>query len=181
MRNGLQVLKDKNLSQLVGVEIGVWRGHNALNILQNLDIKMLYLVDSYIAYPEYNLMEINSHTNMDENEKEARELLKPYEDRITWIIKRAHDAKDDIPNDLDFVYIDGNHSAEFCKMDMEDYYPKVKSGGFFSGHDIWKPTIWPVVMEFAKKYGYVHHQYVKPDNQTWDQAGIDLMDWWWTK
>ena len=181
MRNGLQVLKDKNQRNLVGVEIGVWRGHNALSILQNLDIRMLYLVDSYLLYPEYNHNEILSHTDMEANKAEARELLKPYEDRITWVIKKAHDAKDDIPNELDFVYIDGNHSTIAVVLDMIDYYPKVKAGGFFSGHDIWKPEMRPSIDKFARDRGYEISLYDKPDNQTWDQAGIDLMDWWWAK
>jgi hypothetical protein len=181
MRNGLQVLKDKNLSQLVGVEIGVWRGHNALSILQNLDIEMLYLVDSYLLYPEYNKNEIGSHIDMDANEAEARALLKPYEDRITWVIKKSHDAKDDIPDRLDFVYIDGNHSTNAIIQDMADYFPKVRSGGFFSGHDIWKEELEPSIDKFAKDRGYRYSQFDKPPNITWDQAGTDNMDWWWTK
>jgi hypothetical protein len=181
MRNGLQVLKDKNLSQLVGVEIGVWRGHNALNILQNLDIKMLYLVDSYILYPEYNQNEISSHINMEANQAEARELLEPYADRITWVIKKAHDATDDIPSNLDFVYIDGNHSTDAIIQDMVDWFQKVKSGGFFSGHDIWKPEMRSSIDKFARIRGYEINLYDKPENQTWDQAGIDLMDWWYVK
>lgn len=178
MRNGLQVLKDKNLSQLVGVEIGVWRGHNALSILQNLDIKMLYLIDSYIKYPEYNLMEIESHTDMEANETEAENLLKPYEDRITWVIKRAHEAKDDVPDDLDFVYIDGNHSTAAIQQDMKDWWPKVKKGGFFSGHDWWCPQMAPSIKKFIEDHGHICCHYDKPDGMTWDQAGIDLMDWW---
>ena len=64
---------------------------------------------------------------------------------------------------------------------MADWFPKVKSGGFFSGHDIWKPEMAPSIAKFAKDRGYTHSQYGKPDHMTWDQAGIDRMDWWWTK
>ena len=181
MRNGLQVLKDKNLSQLVGVEIGVWRGHNALNILQNLDISMLYLVDSYKLYPEYNVNEISSHQNMEANEAEARELLKDYEDKITWCVQSSHDASNAVPDHLDFVYIDGNHSKIAIEQDMEDWYPKVRSGGFFSGHDIWKQEMQPSIEKFAKDLGYRYSQFDKPAHMAWDTAGIDRMDWWWTK
>jgi len=36
---------------------------------------------------------------------------------------------------LDFVYIDANHSYESCKQDIALWWPKVKKGGIFSGHD----------------------------------------------
>lgn len=36
---------------------------------------------------------------------------------------------------LDWVYIDANHAYEFAKADMAAWWPKVKSGGIFSGHD----------------------------------------------
>ena len=36
---------------------------------------------------------------------------------------------------FDFIYIDGDHSYQGCKKDLELYYPKLKKGGFFGGHD----------------------------------------------
>lgn len=36
---------------------------------------------------------------------------------------------------FDFIFIDGEHSYETIKADIENYLPKVKPGGLISGHD----------------------------------------------
>lgn len=36
---------------------------------------------------------------------------------------------------FDLIYIDADHTYEGCKRDMEDWYPKLKSGRFFTGDD----------------------------------------------
>ena len=40
-----------------------------------------------------------------------------------------------IEDDLDFVYVDGNHAYDFVKEDIKLYYPKLKIGGVLGGHD----------------------------------------------
>jgi len=45
------------------------------------------------------------------------------------------DAKGLIPDGLDFVYIDGDHSLDSVYTDIVDYYPKVKKDGIIGGHD----------------------------------------------
>ena len=36
---------------------------------------------------------------------------------------------------IDVVYIDGDHTYEGVMKDIEEYYPKIKSGGYLAGHD----------------------------------------------
>lgn len=180
---------------LVGVEIGVWRGESALQILQNLPIKMLYLVDPYIKYNEYNINEISSHQNMDDNKEYARELLKVYADRITWVEKKASHAVFDIPDNVDFVYIDGNHKAEFVKQDIENYYPKVRKLGILAGHDFQKEEIRYTVLEFNKdkehdlwSFPFQFPNVLLDWDEEWrlhtvpsDRISIDQEDWWLCK
>ena len=82
-----------------------------------------------------------------------KRLLK-YSDRVVFIKKFSEEAVDDIPNDLDFVYIDGNHSYEFVKKDIELYYAKMRSGGVLGGHDFNSFSLGVVkaVLEFANNY-----------------------------
>ena len=123
-RPALELLRHKK--ELVGVEIGVERGGNALNLLQTLDIKTLYLVDPFcFIYDSVgNLVEERGGANA--IEEEARRLLAPFSNKIVWVKGYSTEVLDRIPNDLDFVYIDGNHAYEYVKRDIECYYPKVK-------------------------------------------------------
>lgn len=55
---------------------------------------------------------------------------------ITKIKKKSDEYAPMIKNEsIDIVYIDGLHTYEGCKKDIIDYLPKVKIGGFISGHD----------------------------------------------
>ncbi|SDD85095.1 Methyltransferase domain-containing protein [Sphingomonas sp. YR710] len=48
----------------------------------------------------------------------------------------SRDAAALIDNDsLDFVYIDANHSFSSTSEDLDLWFPKLKIGGIFSGHD----------------------------------------------
>lgn len=57
--------------------------------------------------------------------------------------------KDDF---FDFIFIDGNHEYEYVKSDLSNFYPKLKSGGIFAGHDYTEDCGVPIaVNEFAEQ------------------------------
>lgn len=114
-----------NGNGFVGIEIGVYHGYHSRNILRNLLIKKLFLIDPYGTY-------IQDGDAVFENAK--KDLLK-YQDKIEFVRKTSDDAINDVPNELDFIYIDGNHEYEYVKNDFIMYYPKVKQGGIIGGHD----------------------------------------------
>lgn len=161
----LFIKNEKTWSDVVGVEIGTLRGLNAVSIVQNLNIKQLYLVDPYILYDDG----INAYQNRTKDYKIAQQNVKAFKDKVTFVTKKSEDAVDDIPNDLDFVYIDGNHSYEYVKKDIEMYYPKVKPGGILGGHDFRAGFygLCTAVLEFANEH----------------QINLygDHTDWWFVK
>lgn len=116
---------------LVGVEIGVARGDNAKNILETLPVQKLYLVDPYMLYLEDEILIM---TYKDYFSTAKKKLLK-FKGKVKFILKYSLEAIDSIPDNLDFVYIDGNHNYEFVKKDIELYYPKVRRSGVIGGHD----------------------------------------------
>jgi len=114
-------------------EVGTWRGENALDILKNLNVSKIYLIDPWKDYPEVNESDlVGTSRDMDT----TRKKLKKYNNKIVYIRKLSQDAINDIPNGMDFIYIDGNHSHEYAKKDMELYYKKLRTGGVLAGHDI---------------------------------------------
>lgn len=166
IRPSIKFIEGNLKGELIGVEIGVWRGENAEKILQNLSIKKLYLIDPYDAYKSYILPPTKDLTK---DEEIAQEKLAKFKDKIRFIKLKASDAVHLIPDELDFVYIDGNHTYEYVKQDIENYWPKIKKGGVIGGHDYnaKEPGINKAVDEFVKNKKT--RLYIKP------------YDWWIVK
>ncbi len=104
---------------LTGVEIGVYKGIHAKYILRKMNIKKLYLVDIY-------------------KKKEIEKRIGKF-CNFVFIENSSLKASKDIPNELDFVYIDSNHNYDGVLLDIETYLPKVRKGGIIGGHDFGNP------------------------------------------
>lgn len=154
--------------ELIGVEIGTYQGENAEYILDSLNIKKLYLIDPYSIYDEYK-KEYNTWCgkDMEKTKSKAMRLLNVYNDKIVWLIKSSKDAVKEVPNELDFVYIDGNHEASYALEDMKLYYPKLKKGGLLAGHDM--------------HYGGVINALVKFCYENELELNLRFPDWWIVK
>ena len=121
--------------EIIVCEIGVYYGEHALSILKNLNIKKLYLIDPYLRYEEYK--NDKSSEDLKQAKINAHKILKNYENKIVWIEEYSDKAINKIKEELDFVYIDGNHFSPYIDNDLRNYYPLVKEGGILSGHDYW--------------------------------------------
>ena len=117
-----------------GVEIGSFKGEFAKQILNTWE-GILYMVDPWRELTEgYN--DTSNHINHPTAYLETMENLTGMEDRGIMIRALSEQAVELFEDEsLDFVYIDGNHSYEYVKQDIELWYPKVKQGGLVSGHD----------------------------------------------
>lgn len=167
--------------KLVGAEVGSERGINAESILKTLNIKKLYLIDPYLQYTDINLnkeeenylyntkivieedkkLVIPGYTRpkeiMSKIEKIAKKRLRKYKN-VIFIKKKSDEAVKDINEELDFVYIDANHTYEYVKRDLKNYYSKLKKGGFLCGHDCFFPNlgVQKAVLEFAINKKFIH-------------------------
>jgi len=150
----LSQLKGRN--NLIGAEIGVASGIHAACFLLELDINMVYLIDPYIAYKdEHKMVGLERAKEMENN---AYIKLDRYKHKIKWIKEKSVDAARFIDdNSLDFVYIDGNHTYKSVAEDILLYFPKVKKGGLFSGHDYCFRVVRRAVDEFINKQGLKLH------------------------
>lgn len=144
---------------LVGAEIGVFKGRNAKEILDNLDIKKIYLIDNWSR--KYG------------GRDRCANLLRVYSEKLIWLHGRSQDqAKYIKDGELDFVYVDGGHTKPQVAMDLKLYYPKVKKGGLICGHDYQggKPRgVNEAVDEYFGK-GFVYSGRCARSNRH--------MDWW---
>jgi predicted O-methyltransferase YrrM len=103
------------------------------------------------GYPEWKISFYQSFTKKDQK----LYLLKKDSHKINTLeeVKKILDG-----NQLDFLFIDGDHSYEGVKKDFEMYSPLVKKGGIIAFHDI---ALQP---EFTKCY--VHNFWREIKNKT---------------
>jgi hypothetical protein len=120
----------------VGVEIGVQWGISSLALLEK-GVRFLFLVDPWITYEGYGIVGANEAAAEEHNLRICRGRLHPYDDGRHFAILRMPSAEAPrfLPNDLDFVWIDGNHDYAYIKKDIDLYWPKIRPGGLLCGHD----------------------------------------------
>ena len=128
----LDLIKKYIKNKKIIVEIGTDTGNLAEFILKNNQECHLFCIDPYLNYPEYE--DTLNLTSNDIKFNNVKDRLNVYSNRITFIRKFSHDALSDIP-DADFIYIDGNHKYKYVLEDLNDWYPKLKSGGIIIGDD----------------------------------------------
>jgi hypothetical protein len=144
----------------VGLEIGVFKGGFASHILNRKKIKKLYLLDPWSVQVQYpgRLYDGKRH-NMSEVERNVRksfgnmsnvEIIKDISTNVRKYIGE---------NELDWVYVDGNHSYKFVLEDLENCRDLVKKNGYIMCDDYnWrgpnKNELGPkkAIHEFATKY-----------------------------
>ena len=121
----------KNYS--VGLEVGVEYGAFAEQILQNWEGRLV-CVDFWGKQPNYN--EPPNDKNFIEMFDIFNQKMIPFSDRVLIVKNLSEVASRFFPeNYFDFIFIDANHEYSSIKKDMEVWWPKLKSGGLFSGHD----------------------------------------------
>lgn len=131
MRTGTEFLKEVFLNRkIIGVEIGVHDGSHAIELNENLNIDPLYLVDIWETFHQEGLdCDYNFSYEITKNKfKINNNVIILKGDSVATSFKF-------IDNSLDFIYIDANHQYEYVKKDIEAWYPKIKEGGYLTGHD----------------------------------------------
>lgn len=139
-----------------GAEIGVFAADLSERLL-NKGLELI-LVDSWESGTYRNTRDFHSRLSKEEQEgfyEMTKERVKFANGRARIIRKRSVDAAKFIEDgSLDFVFIDADHSYEGCRDDIEAWAPKVKKGGWISGHDYDNPVtddgVKQAVSEFAK-------------------------------
>ncbi len=106
--------------QVIGAEIGIHHAETSLYLLEHCKIKHLYCIDPYLDRDSrYNIVsqQLGEHTNAT--------LLRMTSDKAAQIVK----------DELDFVFIDGDHSYKAVLSDLNIWATKIKSNGLLTGHD----------------------------------------------
>ncbi len=126
------------------IEIGSYAGESTQIFCENF--KFVVAIDPYID--NYDPTDIGCQNAVME------EILKHFQERIIKYdnVALIRASSDDViewdllvNKEVDFVYIDGLHTYEQVKKDIQNYLPLIKKGGFIGGHD-YHPT-WQGVVD----------------------------------
>lgn len=157
-----------------GVEIGVWEGGNAEEVVNGLPLEKFWLVDCWGDWSSQPGVEESLGIKEDSDFWErlytqVQERFAHYPN-VEIVRLWSHEAAKQLPNDLDFVYIDGNHSYEGVAADLRLWVPKVREGGWVMGDD-WNTTgVMKAVPEFVGEYNY-SLQIAEANSQWWFVKG----------
>lgn len=154
-------------------EVGVFKGINAKKFLDEMNIEHAWLVDCW-GHFENEPQTIANHkidenpTFWDKTYEQVQEVFKNYPN-VSLVKAWSQEAAGLVPDDLDFVYIDADHTYDATVQDIKLWLPKLKIGGWLMGDDyMWEGTH-KAVNDFVEKYNYILH------------SGSKNTQWWFIK
>lgn len=120
----------------VGAEIGVAEGRFSAGLLSLCPDLLLWAFDDYRpGYKTWMGTEWDAATQ-DANRATFLAILPRFAPRLTFVEKSSLEAAAWLDDGaLDFVFIDADHSHEAVSADIAAWTPKIRDGGWITGHD----------------------------------------------
>ena len=146
----------------VGVEIGVWKGDTSARFLERCGF--LHMVDPWAVEPyqddDYNAY-LKKYAKLT-GSLDPADFQKYYDNIYRDVVKRFKDAPvnicrctsydffDTFSGHVDWVYIDGLHTFDGCRADLQNAIKIVREGGWIFGDDYGnKPEVKRAVDSFG--------------------------------
>ena len=163
----------------IGAEIGVWMGNSSERMLER-GLTHLHLIDPYSTSPYKGNSEMSfeqyiakyqqitgefseaGFTNFyNQVYKSVENKFKPRKNVTLHRMTSSAFFNKNPDIELDWVYVDGDHSYEGCLHDLEASLPHINKGGMIMGDDYgWPGAKWQkkgvtkAVNEFKDKYSF---------------------------
>jgi hypothetical protein len=138
-----------------GAEIGFGYGYNALSLLQELNIVWLHCIDPLKSYTN----KFGTIADYSNTQNGFYDVLQK-NPNVNFIKTTSDEAFENnlIPQNLDFVYVDGLHTPEQAYKDIMNALNSVKVGGVVGGHDFtreYEDSVLPAVFRVSMEMGLV--------------------------
>eukprot|EP00920_Eleutheroschizon_duboscqi_P007673 GHVT01017495.1.p1 GENE.GHVT01017495.1~~GHVT01017495.1.p1 ORF type:complete len:402 (-),score=17.59 GHVT01017495.1:196-1332(-) len=124
-----------------GVELGVFDGHFAKNVLHNWHHCQEYvLVDLWSAQENYDQDASGSYLSVPERAAQvlsnALRTTAPWREKVRVCRGGTTECHEEFHDEyFDFVYVDARHDRHSVRRDLDLWWPKLKPGGIMAGHD----------------------------------------------
>lgn len=138
------------------VELGVWKGKSlSYFVVESMNrgkAGEIFAVDHWLGSEEHQKGGKVYDPIIDLKDGLFEEFLRnisPVRDKIKVIRKPSLEAFKDFEDEsLDSFFLDGSHDYDSAIKDMNAWFPKIKPGGIFAGHDF----NWRGVREALKSF-----------------------------
>lgn len=147
-------------------EVGVYRGDFAAFMLKRCPgLTGYYMVDPWRHLSDWNKPSNKADAELEEFYQEAKAKTDFAAAKRVILRGKTTEVIDQIGDgELDFAYIDADHTLKGIAIDLIRVYPKVRTGGFLGGDDftrsVWEhntrfePTlVFPFAVYFAEAVG----------------------------
>jgi hypothetical protein len=147
-------------------EVGVYRGDLAASLLERCgSIERYYMIDPWRHLDDWNKPANRSDDLFEQFLAETKAKTDFAAGKRIILRGKTTEVIEQIPDgELDFSYIDGDHTLKGITIDLVRVYPKIRNGGWIGGDDlcgtIWQhgtafePTlVFPFVVYFAEAVG----------------------------
>jgi|SRR5580704_174397 hypothetical protein len=147
-------------------EVGVYRGDFAAVMLRRCEsLTRYYMIDPWRHLHDWNKPANHDDSVLEKFFEEAKAKTAFAAAKRFILRGKTTEVIDQIPDDeLDFAYIDADHTLKGIAIDLIRLYPKVRPGGFLGGDDftrsVWEhktdfePTlVFPFAVYFAEAVG----------------------------
>ena len=163
---------------VVGAEIGIAAAQSTCTFLQQCpNIVKMYAVDSYNPYSNF-IKEVYDGIPLFIADKKESEFAKitakhnikysGHEDKVVFFEEESLSAVNKIKNkSIDFIFLDAHNTPEEVVKDIEAWYPKLKNGGLFSGHDWISKDVQQIVNNFRNENKITNSLSVFDNVWTW--------------
>lgn len=132
---------------IVGVEIGVLGASGTVAMLNRMPNLKLYAIDPWEHIEGKPFEAERDQEYHDFNYQESVKRTAEFGDRAILIKMTSDAAFEWLPGMFDFVWIDGDHSEDQVRRDVQKWKTRVKSGGIIGGHDYQISYIAQIVKE----------------------------------
>ena len=185
-----QFVRDAAVKRMV--EVGVYRGNFAARLLETCEhIEKYYMLDPWRHLESWEKPANKSDDTFEQFLKETRSKTEFAAGKRVILRGKTTEVIEQIPDgELDFAYVDGDHTLKGIAIDLIRVYPKIRAGGWIGGDDfsrtVWQhetrfePTlVFPFAVYFAEAvgariYALPHAQFLIEKGAASSFAFIDL-------